>query len=138
MANRERLRDLVAGGLDSELVTRREADGWQMVAVEWERDQAAARTDTGAVEVPFGYRVARDCRHLEEDPEENTVLQTIMRMVVEDRRMSTIAEELNLRGLKTRTGAHWTASDVFRLMPVLVERGPRIFSHPEWSVAQHA
>ena len=130
MAATERLRDFIAGDLDPDLMERRRNDGWKLVAVEWERSARTAEGDM--IDVPYGYRVARDCRHLEEDPHEAEVLRLIMQMVVADRRLSDIAQELNVRGYVTRAATSWRQSDVFLLMPALVNSAPRIFDNREW------
>jgi hypothetical protein len=131
MSQPERLRDLVPGTLDSDLVLERQNAGWRLVAVEWERT-ADSNTYTGYVEVPFGLRIAPDCRHLEEHPVEAEILRTVMQGVVNDHPLSRIADDLNLRGYNTRSGERWNPARVFRLMPSLVDSGPRIFSEPEW------
>ena len=92
----------------------------------------------GQIELPFGMRVASDCHHIEEDPAEAEVLRVIMRMVVDDRPLSKIADELNQRGHRTRAGNRWTMSDIFRLMPVLVDNGPRIFADAAWTKTKTA
>jgi Recombinase len=126
-----KLRDTISGPLDLDLLAKRRAEGWRLTAIEWERegDEAAHSKELA---VPFGFRVAADCEHLEEDPRESEALRVVMRMVVDDAPLSRIADELNSRGLRTRSGAPWNPASVFRLMPGLVDQGPRIFSHPEW------
>jgi hypothetical protein len=135
MTQRELLRDRIAGDLDPDLVRERQSAGWRLVAVEWERDTREPSRDA-RMEVPYGMRISLDCHHLEEDPEEGAVLRTIMRMVVQDRPLSKIADELNSAGRRTRAGNPWTVADVFRLMPVLVDSGPRMFAHPDWAPAR--
>ena len=137
MARRETLRDRLVDDLDADLVKQRKAAGWRMVAVEWERDTAASARDD-VIEVPYGMRVAGDCHHIEEDPGEAEVLRTVMRMVVHDQPLSKITEELNRGGHRTRAGKQWTISEVFRLMPVLVDSGPRVFADPRWAAARSA
>jgi hypothetical protein len=137
MATRETLRDLVAGGLDADLVRQRQAAGWRMIAVLWEREIPGPSTGD-MLEVPYGKRVARDCHHLEEDPEENEILRAVMRMVVHDQPLSKITEELNRQGRRTRSGNEWTIAEVFRLMPVLVDSGPRMFADPGWAATRRA
>src|SRR6266536_3122619 len=89
--------------------------GWSLVALEWEREvessaepeerEAAATSE----EIPFGLRIASDCRHLEDYP-------------------------LELQPLKyrTRDSRPWTAASVFKLTPRLIEVAPRILSGAEW------
>ena len=137
MAKQELLRDHVAGDLDPDLVRQRQADGWHLVAIEWERDNGEpSRVDR--IEVPYGMRVANDCHHLEEDPYEGAILRTVMRMVVQDRTLSKITDDLNGAGRRTRAGKSWTVADVFRLMPVLVDSGPKMFADPGWAATRTA
>lgn len=135
---RQTQRQIVSGELDLEDMRRRQQGGWRIAAIEWEHDAPDAVPPRNDVPVPFGLRVASDCHHLEEDPVESQVLRTIMQMVVHDRPLSQIAAELNGRGFKTRAGQPWNPADVFRLMPVIVESGPRIFSDPGWASARGA
>jgi hypothetical protein len=137
MPGRETLRDLIAGTLDDGLIQQRQAAGWRMVAVLWERETASA-SNGDIADPPYGMRVARDCHHLEADPDEAEVLRIVMRMVVHDMPLSKISEELNTGGHRTRAGSAWTIADVFRLMPVLVERGPRMFADPGWPAVRGA
>jgi hypothetical protein len=137
MPKRERLRDYIAGDLDTDLISRRQSEGWRLVAVEWERD-VAGTSNAAPMEVPYGLRVARDCHHLEEDPEESEILRIVMRMVVQDCPLSKITDELNSAGWRTRAGNPWTVTDVFRLMPVLVDSGPRVFADPGWATPTSA
>lgn len=132
----ERVHDFVAGELDPDLLERRKAEGWKLIALEWQRPAPERKPDV--VDVPYGFRVGPDCRHLEEDPEETEVLRITMRMIVADRGLMQTADELNLRGLKTRGGAEWTPKDVFRLMPALVDNAPRIFGNREWAAQRRA
>jgi hypothetical protein len=90
------------------------------------------------IELPYGMRVASDCHHIEEDPGETEVLRIVLRMVTQDRPLSKITDELNQREYRTRAGNQWTMSDVFRLMPVLVDNGPRIFADAAWAKVRSA
>jgi len=137
MARRETLRDRVADELSPDLVRQRRAAGWRLASVEWERETTAAAGGE-LTELPYGMRVAGDCHHIEEDPVEAEVLRTVMRMVVEDRPLSKITEELNRQGHRTRAGRHWTMSEVFELMPVLVDSGPKMFADPRWAASRSA
>ena len=130
MGDIERLRDLVPGTIDADLIRERESAGWRLTAVEWERSTTGS--GPSFIDVPFGLRVAADCRHLEEDPVEGEILRTVMQGVVNDRPLSFISDELNQRGYHTRSGERWNPARVFRLMPAIVDQAPRIFSDPEW------
>lgn len=130
-------RQIVTGEVDLQDMKRRQQAGWRVAAIEWEAESADA-AEPVPLQVPFGLRVAGDCHHLEEDPTEGEILRTIMRMVVHDRPLSHIAADLNGRGFRTRAGQPWNPADVFRLMPAIVENGPRIFADPQWAAARGA
>ena len=129
---RMRQRDRVSSGaIDMEAIARRQREGWQLVALEWERtspEEAPQR----AVDPPFGYQVAGDCSRLEEHPGEAEVLRLVMKGVVHERSLSLIADELNERGFRTRKGDLWNPAKVYSLMPDLINHGPRILSAPDW------
>jgi hypothetical protein len=82
--------------------------------------------------VPYGLRVADDCVHLEHEPREHDVLMTTLECIIQDFPLSKVAEELNRRGFRTRSGARWSAPTVFELLPRLIESGPRMFTSEEW------
>lgn len=130
MSHERTLRELVDGELDPALLSRRKSEGWRLAAVEWER--ADALPAPGMYDVPFGFRVAADCAHLEEHPGESEVLRTVMRLIVQEAGLAAIAMELNRGGFTTRSGQAWTETQVFRLMPSLVASGPRIFRDQRW------
>jgi len=132
MPNLERVRECVSGLPDPGYFSQKARAGWSLVALEWERpadeEQAAAQLH----EVPFGFRIAADCVHLEDDPVEKRALTVMMGVITEDQPLSQVAAELNLRGFRTRRDANWTALDVFNMLPRLVETGPAIFASAEW------
>ncbi len=134
MGKLERLREVAAGLPSPEYVREKAAEGWRLVAVEWEREARVGEEETGRVkeEIPFGLKVSKDCLHLEEDPAETGTLLLVLEMIVEDKTMSEVADELNRRGLKARRGAEWTQPSVFALLPRVIEVAPRIFSSEEW------
>ena len=125
-------RDLILTGSAEDLIQRRIQEGWRMVAIEWDREVPGAEDDQHLEPVPFGFRVARDCRHLEGDPAELEILSVVTEMIVRERRLPAISEALNLRGFRTRDGQRWSPVTVFELMPRIVESGPRIFAGPNW------
>ncbi len=127
----ERIREKVSGALNQDDLERRMAEGWRLVAVEWERDTEQPAGSL-ADEVPFGLKVAGDCSHLEEDPGEREVLVAMMELTIQDGPYSSIAEELNRRGFRTREGVRWTPVSVFQMLPRLIEVGPKIFGSEEW------
>ena len=129
----ERIREAVSGKLSQDEVQTRQAEGWRLVAVEWERERVRAETATEpSDDVPFGLRVSGDCAHLEEDPSEREILITMMELTVQDGPYSSIADELNRRGFRTREGHRWTPVSVFQMLPRLIEVGPKIFNTEEW------
>lgn len=131
MRNVVRYRQPVAKIPTQSEITDREREGWNLVAIEWEREAEGA--DAAQVEVPFGLRVANDCRHLEEDPGEMEALKMGMELIISECPFTRIAEELNRGGHRTRDGAEWTPVLVFNLLPRLIEVGPRIFPTHEWA-----
>ncbi len=130
----ERIRETSSGPLKQAEVETRQAEGWKLVAVEWEREATAEKPaiTQPPAEVPFGLKVAGDCAHLEEDTNEREVLVAMMELTIQDGPYSSIAEELNRRGFRTREGVRWTPVSVFQMLPRLIEVGPRIFNSLEW------
>lgn len=112
--------------------------GWSLVALEWEREVEVSSeapepsVEAGTEEIPFGLRVASDCRHLEDDPLEMQTLRFLTEMIVQDVSFRSMADALNIREYRTRDGRPWTATSVFKLTPRLIEVAPRILSGTEW------
>lgn len=112
--------------------------GWSLVALEWEREVEVSgeapqpSVEAGMEEIPFGLRVASDCRHLEDDPLEMQTLRFLTEMIVQDVSFRSMADALNIREYRTRDGRLWTAASVFKLTPRLIEVAPRILSGTEW------
>jgi Recombinase len=147
MANLEHIREAVKGPIDSEYIRRRQAQGWKLVAVEWEvewqRESAgapegapaasAARTaELSLEEPPFGFQVAPNAQRLAENPSEMEFLLSMMELIIQDISLSKVAEELNRKGFKTRKGGEWGPVSVFNMLPRLIELTPRIFASAEW------
>jgi Recombinase len=84
------------------------------------------------IPVPYGLRVASDCIHLEEHPDEKLTLMLIMDLIVDDKPLSEIAISLNARGLRTRAGNDWTPVAIFNLLPRTVDAGPHMFTSSAW------
>jgi hypothetical protein len=136
MNKMEWIREAVSAWPSAEQLAQREAAGWRLVAVEWERERL---TETPASpelvpgeEIPYGTRIAGDCLHLEESPTEMQVLNHLAEMIVQDLSYNRMADSLNERSLRTREGKLWTALAVFKLTPRLIEVAPRILSGSEW------
>lgn len=132
MSQPERIRETVSGIPDPDYFAQRTAARWVLVALVWERPSENPQPPRHLHDVPFGFRIAPDCGHLEEHPDEKRALTAMMEVIVQDRPLSEVAGELNSRGFRTRAGAAWTPVDVFHLLPRLVESGPSIFGSTEW------
>jgi hypothetical protein len=136
MAYFERMRDIVSGPFSPDLIRQRTAAGWQMVAVDWRRELPDAEAPTEGEfdeEVPYGLRVSDDCKRLESDPIERQVLMQMMDLVTQDSSYSEIVAQLNSKGYRMRNGQPWNRVAVFRMIPRLIEVGPRFFSSGEWA-----
>ena len=141
MAKTERWREGVRELPDAAFFERRAEAGWRLVALEWERvgEGVQERAQQEIVEeVPYGLRVAGDCHHLEEDPEEFRTLTLMMEQIVLDLPLSKVAEALNDAGIRTRQGLPWDLVLVFNMLPRLIEVGPRMFSSEEWKVRRRS
>ena len=132
----ERIRDVISEQLTLEYFHQRTSAGWVVAAVEWvkpsDSTEAANAEQIQLEEVPYGQRIARDCGHLTDDSYEMGVLLFIYEKVVSGWRPTQIASELNLRGFRTRTAAHWTPTAVFDLLPRLIELSPKLQNRPDW------
>ena len=137
MARFERLRETVSNPPSAEDIRRKAADGWQLVAVEWRRE-AAAGAEPQATQTPFGLRTGAGETELEADPREAEALKLMVGLVIDDNNsLAQVADELNRRGFRTRSGESWSQVTVFNMLPRLVEVAPEIFAGSDWS-AQHA
>jgi hypothetical protein len=76
--------------------------------------------------------VAPDCNGLVENPTEKEIVTVALDMIVEDCALSRVANELNARGFRTREGKAWTPSDLFTLLPRMIQVGPRLFTSDQW------
>src|SRR5438874_2315284 len=135
MPKTERLRDVLSGSPTLEYLNQMSAFGWRLVALEWQRetDEETPENTPQMEEVPYGLQVADDGRHLRENAAETSILIAAVNMIVDDLPVSRVAEELNRLGYRTRSGAKWTASVVFELLPRMIEAGPKIFAKQEWA-----
>ena len=138
MARVEHMRELLSGPLDPELLRQRTAAGWQPVALEWKRQIKGEGPEPEPMEdIPYGLRVAPDCRALEEEPVEKQTLVLMMDLLIQDEPFSKVAGELNDRGFRTRRGSRWTAVSVFKMLPRLIEVAPQVFSSKQWEERRH-
>lgn len=137
----QRLRDVISGPLTFDYFQERLSAGWIPVAMEWIMPSSPSpdveKAASQRVETPYGFRVGEDGNSLEPDPEEVGVLYVILEQIVQDRRFTQIAEELNRRRLKQRAGEAWTSSAVFELLPRLIEAGPYLVKNEEWAQRRH-
>ena len=112
--------------------------GWSLVALEWEREVESSsepepqELPAASEEIPFGLRIASDCRHLEDDPLEMQTLKFLAEMIVQDISFNSMADAINVREYRTRDGRPWSAAVVFRLIPRLIDVAPRLLSGAEW------
>jgi hypothetical protein len=130
MAKVERVRDFVGAPPSANYFEEKLAEGWRLVAVEWER--GAAPNGPPMEEIPFGLRVASDCRRMEESPDEVQVLMLMLEVLVQDGPLSVAAQRINERGYLTRDNEPWTRTALFYLLPRLIEVGPRLCTSEEW------
>lgn len=78
-------------------------------------------------EIPYGLQVGADCCSLVENTAETRVLKETARLLVDDMPLSRIAAELNNLGYRTRREALWTPTEVFKLLPRMIDAGNRLF-----------
>jgi hypothetical protein len=134
MAKIERIREAWSRPITAEFLAEQASFGWKLVSVVWEREiePDAGSPSPREEEAPYGLRVAADGLHLEENTAELEVLLEIMEGIVQDHRISQIAEGLNRRDFRTRNGSMWTPMAVFTLLPRLIDIGPHMFNSEEW------
>src|SRR5215471_9644246 len=135
----ERIKDRISGPFSPNLISERINAGWQMVSVEWRRELPESETPRGpehAEEIPYGLRLSDDCMRLEIDPHENSVLMQMMNLLAQDFSYSQIVSDLNERGLRTRDNKPWDRVSLHKMMPRLIEVGPRLFADDEWKSLQ--
>jgi hypothetical protein len=136
MRRTERIRQPASGQLTWDEIQRFQNEGWNLIALEWERDlpEGANATSEGREhqDPPFGLRVATDSATLVEDRTENEAMLAMMELLIQDGPYSFIAEELNRRGFRTREGLKWSPVSVFEMLPRLIDAGPQILSSETW------
>lgn len=136
MKKTERVRQAVSGPLRMEDLKHQTAEGWKLVALEWEREvetaKAEAAVDPLPADVPFGLQIAPETLRLEENPTEREILFQLMELIVQEGSYARIADEINRRGFRTRQGTKWTPVSVFEMLPRLIEVGPRVLQSSEW------
>jgi hypothetical protein len=135
MAYFERIRDVISGPFSTEIMRQRTAAGWQLVSLEWRREvpeSEAAAHGALSEDIPYGLRISDDCQRLEVDPVEDKALMLMMELLVQDFSYSSIVSDLHEKGFRMRDGKPWTRVALFKMMPRLIEVGPRMFSTNEW------
>jgi hypothetical protein len=139
MKKKDRMRENVTILPTATYLSKMHDAGWKLVALEWEREVEVSgeapepEVEAGREEIPFGLRIASDCRHLEEDPLEMQTLRFLTEMIVQDISFMSMADALNVRGYRTRDGRPWNAAMVFKLTPRLVEVAPKVLSSGQWT-----
>ena len=134
----DRMREKVTILPTSVYLSKMHDAGWSLVALEWEREVEVSGVPeeppvpAASEEIPFGLRIASDCRHLEDDPLEMQTLKFLAEMIVQDISFTSMADALNVREYRTRDGRTWTAAAVFKLIPRLIDVAPRLLSGSEW------
>jgi len=135
MAKNIRIREPLTGFPTLEYLNERMGAGWKPIALEWEKpaDSEVTATQEKIEEIPYGLQVSADCLRLVENPTERQIIILALDMIVEDRPLSQVAEELNRRGHRTREGQPWSPAALFNLLPRMIEVGPRLFVSEEWT-----
>ncbi|MBV8072557.1 MAG: recombinase family protein [Acidobacteriaceae bacterium] len=126
------IRDRVQAPITIEYFQRRLSEGWTLRAVEWEREEGEQRAAGASTDVPYGFEIGADAERLHQNAQEVSVLLAILEMIVTEKRISLIADELNQRGFRTRQGARWTPTAVFELLPRVIDMGPELLKSTEW------
>jgi len=133
-------RDVIRGELTLEYFAKKIGEGWRVRSIDWSREvsDAAQHSSESFSEllsadavVPFGLRLTEE-KLLEENPLEATVLLLILEQIVREKRIQEIATELNTQGYTTRSGKQWSPSDVFNLLPRVIEVGPSLLRSGVW------
>ncbi len=139
MPKMERTHETVNGLPSLESLVGKVQAGWKLVGLEWEREPAEPAPDAPAAEpqgwteeIPYGLRVADDCSRLVESPPELEILTIALDMICEDCPLSRVADELNLRGYRTRQGSDWSQGMLFNLLPRMIQVSPKLFKSEQW------
>ncbi len=101
-----------------------------MVSVsQWEREAIGERTRDAmrhkksksewVGNAPYGYRLAADKKHVESDSAEQAILRKILNARRCGKSLRVIAENLNRRGFKTRSGSPWRFEYVARVAKIV-------------------
>jgi hypothetical protein len=137
MPAKERIREPLAALARPDYIEERIKAGWRLAAIEWEREvsepAAPGQAPQSWIEdIPYGLQVSDDATQLIGNPAEVEIIVLALDMIVDDCPLSRVADELNLRGYRTREGVPWTSGALFRLLPRMIDVGPRVFNSQEW------
>jgi hypothetical protein len=112
-------------------------EGWKPVAIEWERPAVGeGGSEEVKHQVPYGLQVSEDCHYLEENRTEKEALRLMLALIVDDKPLSRVADELNRRGFRMRNEAEWNQVAVFNALPRLIEVAPEFLSAEEWTASK--
>jgi hypothetical protein len=135
---KQSIRDHITGELTLEYFAKRFEEGWRVASVEWSRETADTRVsvESGTVlddrlGIPYGFEIT-ESGLLQENPLETTVLLLLLEQIIKEKRIQDIANDFNLKGYSTREGKPWSATDVFNLLPRLIEAGPSLLKSTLW------
>jgi len=136
---KQSIRDLITGELSLEYFAKRFGEGWKVASIEWFRESSEAAEALPKVAqilseqtaLPYGLQIA-ESGIVQENPLEATVLLLILEQIIREKRIQEIANELNHQGYSTREGAPWGPTDVFNLLPRLIEAGPSLLKSTAW------
>lgn len=132
------LRDRVQHPVSLDYFQEKLSTGWKIETIEWSKEDGVASynpvslPEPGEEAAPYGLEIVTESQQLRHNPQEIAVLMTILEMVVADKGVPLIADELNQRGYRTRRGTRWVAPAVFDLLPRMIEMGPQLLTTAEW------
>jgi Recombinase len=132
------IRDHVQHPVALDYFHERLSAGWRLRAIEWEQQDDTvsapqpAVPEFGAEQPPYGLEIAPEAVYLRPNLQETAILLTILEMIVAEKNVSLIADELNLRGYRTRGGGQWNSATVFNLLPRIVDMGPALLRSSDW------
>jgi DNA invertase Pin-like site-specific DNA recombinase len=122
----------VAESLDTSSAAGRLVLNIMTAVSQWEREAIGERTRDAlrhkrsrgerVGNIAFGYRLAPDGVHIEPEPSEQAMIDTIGELRAKGRSLRRIATDLNRRGWRTRKGTEWRLESVARVASAKTER----------------
>ena len=109
----EKLRDLIEEPVSLDYFQERVAQGWRLKAIEWEKD-GEAKAPEAREQPPYGLELVPESASLEPNPAELGVMMTILELIVVEKGVSYIADELNARGIQDEAGIALDVASGFR------------------------